>query len=645
MIHLSAFINRDEPIPGDRVRFWTNRRIFPDLKNQWIHHYENLFMSVQGNGELERFVHCSPRLVLICHTDLLGSGECNDFYEANRNPAAFLARLYEQRGDSFARDLHGWFGIVLYDHEQRTMKAWTDHFGVRRLVYKDAPEALGIASDLRLLNGLFPRQPEIDSIAVVEYLQHACIPAPRTIYKGAQRLESGHFLTSKPRASTQMYWDMSYPEVHDRGVTEWAKETYKAIESAVALAVKRSDESSRLGCFLSGGTDSSSVSGLVGNLTGQPTSTLSIGFEDPRYNEIEYARIAARHFRTDHHEYFVKPEDVLDLIQRAYTVYDEPFGNSSIVPAYHCARLGAENGVSHMLGGDGGDELFGGNQRYADDRVFQRYLLIPQSVRSHFLEPLVTSLGTISHTRYVDLARRYIRRANIPPPDRYASYDFLSTVDWAELFSPHFHASLNGMDPLAASRRHFRSAKATCNLNRWLYLELKVTITDNDLRKVTSMTELAGVVPRYPFLDPVLAEFSGVIPAHLKVRGTRLRYLFKRSMSGFLPPEILTKKKHGFGLPFSIWLGEHKVLREFVFDILGSDCARQRGYTRPDLIEWLWERYNSQSRTYYGDIIWIFLMLELWHLGMRNLGFPSKNSAEWSNDGRQFKPNSSFTIS
>src|SRR2546422_11304031 len=175
-------------------------------------------------------------------------------------------------------------------------------------------------------------------------------------------------------------------------------------------------EPSRMGCFLSGGTDSSSIVGMLSQLTTEPARTFSIGFDDSRYNEMHYARITARHNKSRHHEYFVTPNDVLALIQRAVPAYDEPFGNSSIIPTYYCARLAAENGVTHLLAGDGGDELFGGNSRYADDRVFQLYSSIPLSVRRLLIEPLVNK--TAGYSRFSDRAARYVRRSNIAVPDR-----------------------------------------------------------------------------------------------------------------------------------------------------------------------------------------------------------------------------------
>src|SRR5437762_936226 len=276
----------------------------------------------------------------------------------------------------------------------------------------------------------------------------------------------------------------------------------------------------------------------------QPAHTFSIGFDDPRYNEIEYARVTAAHYKSRHHEYFVTPDDILKLIERAVPAFDEPFGNSSVIPTYYCARLAAENGVTHLLAGDGGDELFGGNSRYADDRVFQQYHSIPLWVRRFCIEPAVSAGLSWTRLRFFDLASRYIRRSNINVPDRLFSYCLLSTVPGTDLFTGDFMAALYGHDPLTPARKHFQSAPAQNDLNRWLYLDMKMTIADNDLRKVAVMSRLAGVRARYPMLEPALAEFTGTIPTHLKVRKSQLRYLFKKAMSGILPPEIISKSKH-----------------------------------------------------------------------------------------------------
>jgi asparagine synthase (glutamine-hydrolysing) len=189
----------------------------------------------------------------------------------------------------------------------------------------------------------------------------------------------------------------------------------------------------------------------------------------------------------------------------------------------------------------------------------------------------------------------------------------------SEVFTADFMKAIEGFEPLTSVRNYYHSAPARNVLNRWLYIDLKITITDNDLRKVTTMADAAGVTVRYPLLDPDLVLLSGTIPARFKVRGSRLRYIFKKAMADFLPEEILNKKKHGFGLPYAVWLAEHTKLREFTFDVLGTKRSRERGLFRPDLSDWLWTRYKTISPMYYGEILWMYLMLELWFARQHDL--------------------------
>src|SRR5262249_45044143 len=157
-----------------------------------------------------------------------------------------------------------------------------------------------------------------------------------------------------------------------------------------------------------------------------------------------------------------------------------------------------------------------------------------------------------------------------PAPDRYFSYALVSSMPGHELFTTDFLSAVEGSDPLAIARAHFNGAPAQSELNRWLYLDLKTTIADNDLRKVVTMTQLAGVTSRFPLLNREWGDFTGRTPPYLKVRGSQLRYLFKKAMADLLPHQIITKRKHGFGLPYSEWLADSKALRNFTFDVLGS---------------------------------------------------------------------------
>jgi asparagine synthase (glutamine-hydrolysing) len=479
-------------------------------------------------------------------------------------------------------------------------------------VYCERRDRIDVATSLRALLPLLPKAPRIDPAAVHEYLQYSCIPAPRTIYEGVFRLPPGCRLERRRETTITPYWDMSYREAGKQSEDAWAESVLGSVRSAVSLNLTGIDDTQKAGCFLSGGTDSSSIAALIGESTGCPPNTFSIGFDDPRYNEIHYARIAAKRVKARHHEYFVTPGDILNLVHRAAKAYDEPFGNSSIIPTYFCARLAADHGISHLLAGDGGDELFGGNSRYVSDQVFQRYARIPAWMRRRIIEPMIAVAPP--KTRFKRSAASYVRRSSIPAPQRYFSYSLVSSFAPEKLFTGDFLRFASENDSLAPACRHWSAADADDDLNRWLYLDLKIIITDNDLRKVTTMSRLAGVQPRYPLLEPTLAELTGSIPTALKVRGSQLRYLFKRAMRDVLPPEIIKKSKHGFGLPFSVWVGEIKPLRDLAFDVLGSAQCRQRGYFRPGILEWLWSQYQNVHRPYYGDLLWVFMMLELWHM-------------------------------
>jgi asparagine synthase (glutamine-hydrolysing) len=304
-----------------------------------------LYMAVTGDHSVDSFFFKCPEFSLICRADLLGLDS-----PARASTALRLGSLYRQHGDSFICGLSGTFAIIVYDNNTRTLKAWTDHFGVERLAFTKSNGCLAIATDVRMLLRFLRQHPPIDPTAIQQYLQYTCIPSPKTIYKGISKLEPGHELISRPITATRSYWDMKYESaISDRPEALWVKDTRKAVRSAVARTVTALDSTDKVGCFLSGGTDSSSVAGLVGQITSQPPRTFSIGFDDPRYNEIRYARIAAKRFCADHHEYFVQPADILALVQKAVTAYDEPYGNSSIIPTYFCARLAAENGITHLF--------------------------------------------------------------------------------------------------------------------------------------------------------------------------------------------------------------------------------------------------------------------------------------------------------
>jgi len=524
-------------------------------------------------------------------------------------PGELLWRLYKTKGTEFINKLRGAFAFALWDGEDQNLLVATDHYGVRPTVFSEIGRDFVAASRIRhvLMHPGVGRS--IDPDAIYQYLFFSVIPTPHTVYKDIRKLAPGCFLKRKGHHTKEtVYYDIRYRPDLTAGEQHWLKAIPEELRKAVARQIPLSSPEIT-GCFLSGGTDSSSVAGYYNELSGQPAKTFSIGFDHPEYNEMRYADIAARHFGTIQQNYYVTPEDVLALLERLPEIFDEPFGNSSVIPAYYCARLAKENGVDVLLAGDGGDEIFGGNERYVKNLVFSKYHRIPALVRNWMMEPIIKALPSVG---LILKMQRYIRRANIPNPDRFFSYNFLYENTADTLFKPEFMQTLTPDSFLKLARAHYAAAAPADETDRLLYLDMKFTITDNDIRKVTQMAETAGILVRYPLLDQDLVEFTTTLPPSLKVKPGKNRYIFKRAMAGFLPNEIISKEKHGFGLPVGPWFHNHGELNTLLQDTLFSSEARIVRWVSPKALQQMWIEFNGKDISYHGANFWILLILELW---------------------------------
>jgi asparagine synthase (glutamine-hydrolysing) len=338
--------------------------------------------------------------------------------------------------------------------------------------------------------------------------------------------------------------------------------------------------------------------------------TFSIGFDAKGYDEMRFARIASKHFGTTSFEYYVTPEDVLSTLPTIAAAFPEPFGNSSAAAVYHCARIAKESGIQRMLAGDGGDELFGGNERYAAQLVFERYMHIPAAARQRLIEPAVRAASRVTRGFPIGKAAGYIQKANVPLPDRLQAYNFLHQHSPSEVFSAGLLEQARQDQPLQMLRDEYKTPETSSAVNRMLFLDWKFTLHDNDLVKVNWMCKLAGVEVKYPMLDPAVLEFSLRIPGGWKVRNGELRWFYKRAMRGFLPPEIIRKTKHGFGLPFGVWTRTHDGLRHLCEECLAA--LAERGFFRRQFLTEALRLHREGHAAYYGELVWILMVLELW---------------------------------
>src|SRR5579884_1306685 len=524
--------------------------------------------------------------------------------------AELVGHLYSRFGLEFVQLLDGPFSFALWDERSERAVLGIDRLGVNALYWSKRGNSLLFASRIGAIRELLGDSARINRAALMQFLLFSAVPAPLTIYEDVEKLSPGHFLVyEKGTLRVSRYWDLEYVEEERRSDEEWAGLVRAGLRSAVQKHMC-GDDPSRLGAYLSGGTDSSSVVAFM-NEKHAPVNTFSIFFENENYSEIGFARTTADRFKTRHHELSLRPVDAFEAISKISRYYDEPFANSSAIGGYHCARMARENGVHTLLAGDGGDELFGGNERYATDKRFSLYHRIPAWLRHGLIEPAARLLP--EDGGILSLPRKYIRRASIPNPKRIFSYGLFLTLDPAEVFHPDFLARVPPDHWLDRINTHFYSAHASNELNRLLYLDLKLILADNDVRKVSGTAELAGVRVRYPLMDHKLVEIAGKIPAELKVKGFEKRYIFKQAMRAILPRKVLYKKKHGFGVPLALWLLESPSLKTMSSDILADSQTRQRGYFRAEFIDRLIKLHREGHLAYYGEVLWHLLALELWH--------------------------------
>jgi len=529
------------------------------------------------------FIFGQPRLDgLAAHPDAIAQAIAED------------ARLWRRCGGRFA--------IARVDLVAGEVLLVTDRYAVWPLVWRRDGQCIAFSDRAdRIPAG---NESDLDPQALFDYVYFHVIPAPRTAFRGTRRVEPATAVTlSSIAVEQESTWAPRFASASAEAPS------HAALRSTLREAVLAEAADDPIpGCFLSGGTDSSTVAGILAHEHAN-VRTFSIGFDADGYDEMSYARIAARHFGTEHHEYYVTPYDLTHAIACVAGHYDQPFGNSSALPAYYCARTAAHNGVRKLLAGDGGDELFGGNLRYAKQKLFEAYGRLPAPMCAILLEPLLLNAAARA-VPGIAKASSFIAQARVPMPARMETYNLLARLGASNVFTPRFLDEVITSAPAALQSDVFNRSGRAAFVDRMLAYDWRFTLADNDLPKVTGTAQLAGVDVGFPLLGDAVVDLSLQLPADQKVHGLRLRHFFKEALAGFLPPEIIAKKKHGFGLPVGPWLITSPPLRALAYESLNS--LAQRGLIRPALVNELFSRRLEEHPGYYGEMGWVVMMLEQW---------------------------------
>jgi asparagine synthase (glutamine-hydrolysing) len=500
-----------------------------------------------------------------------------------------LVHLYEDRGRDLVHSLDGMFAFAIWDQKKQSLLLARDRFGQKPLYYSQIDGGFIFASELKALlcHPQLPRK--ISERALSHYLSFGVTPEDEAILDGVRKLPPAHLLTLEAgQLRERRYWDLR-PSPREVSEGEAIEEVQFLVRDAVRSHLVADVP---VGAFLSGGIDSATIVGNMVALGAHP-KTFSIGFDDPQFDELKWARIIAGKFHTDHHELVVRP-DAWALAEELVWYLDEPFADVSAIPTYLVSKLAAEE-VKVVLSGDGGDEVFAGYDRYPLELRESKFDGAPRLARS--------LLGTIAAT-LPDRARgkNWLRHASLDPRFRF--------VDGQSVFPADLKARLSPLDdsPLHERAALFGGAPGD-QLSRLLYLDTMTYLPLDILTKVDRMTMAHSLEARPPLLDHHLVEAVFSLPSSLKLRGARQKHVLKEAMKGLVPDEILNRGKWGFGVPIRRWF--RGPLRDSVIEVLCDRKTRERGLTHHPFVRALIEEHLSGRRD-QSVRMWALVMLELW---------------------------------
>ncbi len=516
-----------------------------------------------------------------------------------------IVHAFEEFGSKCLEHLRGMFAFAIWDGRRRTLFIARDRVGKKPLYYTISPlGTLIFGSELKSLREHPEFRGEISVEALDAYLAFGYVPDPLTIFRDVHKLPPGSHLTfSAGRASVEQYWDFPYSESQSEPAPseeECLEELRALLDEAVRIRLVADVP---LGAFLSGGVDSSAVVGLMARHASQPVKTFSIGFHEDSYNELKFARVAARKFGTDHHEFMVTP-DICEIVDTLVWHFDEPFADSSAIPTYVVSKLAREF-VKVVLSGDGGDEVFGGYTRYALDRKRSGFARLPRSFRQRVMQPLGRSLP---HGAW---GRNYIHNVALDPLDRYIEdISIFTKLNKPSLYTDGFRLQLGATEAAARFRECASRSRADDALDPLLYLDSKTYLPGDILTKVDRMSMAVSLEARSPLLDHKLIEFVCTrIPASMKMKGLETKHIFKQAVSDLVPAEILNRPKQGFGVPIEQWINQQ--LRDRVRGTLTEPRTQQRGYIEPRYVKILLDEHERGRRGHSAEL-WSLFILELW---------------------------------
>jgi asparagine synthase (glutamine-hydrolysing) len=552
-------------------------------------HNEDRTIWVVFNGEIYNYRELRDALDAAGHT----------FYTSSDTET--IVHGYEEWGDSVFSRLRGMFGVAVWNAATRTLVVARDRAGIKPIYYSESGGRLFFGSEAKCVLANPEVDRTLDPAALDHYLAYLYTPRDRAIFRGMRKLPPGHLLrVHDGRVDIRQYWQLPAEQTF-RGSEADALDQLEQVLGDAVESHMVSDVP--LGAFLSGGIDSSIVVALMARRSGRPVQTFSIGFDEARFNELPHARRVAEHLGTNHHELIVRP-DALGILDRLIWHFDEPFADSSAIPTWYVSEM-ARREVTVVLSGDGGDELFGG---------YDRYLPHPRVAAFDRFAPVVGRAVAAAAWRALPhgvRGRNFLRHVARDPQGRYLdAVSFYHRDERESLLSQDVRARLDGWDAEAYFRAPLGRLSGLPLAAQMMAFDFETYLPEDCLTKVDRMSMAHSIESRVPLLDHLVVEFAASLPVSMKIQGGRRKHLLKELAFRLVPREILDRPKQGFGVPIGHWF--RGSLRDVFGDILRSPTTRQRGYFNAAFVDRLLDEHLAARRD-HSLRLWQLLVFELWH--------------------------------
>lgn len=526
--------------------------------------------------------------------------------------ASFLLKGY-----SFLSDIPKPVWSFVWDPTRREAVVAVDRYRINSLYWQNSNGALYFSSTLSEILFATDTEFQIDPNALFSYLDLLCVPADLSIQKGVSKLGGGECLVVSEKGINKIrYHQFVYRDKLSGGESQLADLIYDRVVEGVKESLSWA-HNQRAGCFLSGGTDSSSILGCCAQISGPGFPAYSVSFSENYWDELEYASLAAKSFGAEHHIVKFEMNDVWRITETLATSFDEPIGNPSLMATYLCVERASNDGVTCMLAGDGGDELFGGNERYATDSIYSRYYATVPALLRKVAKAGSALAVKLSDTEKVHRLHRILLRADRPNPERYYFEDAFAQKIFPTAFCPDYVSNIDSNTAFNLFALHFASAEADYELDKLLYVDMRHTLGDNDLVKVGMSGIANGVDILYPFLSGQLVDTACRLPCWAKLKGMEKRYIFKKAMTRLVPEKILYKQKHGFGLPVAHWLRNDQFFQKKFSDVVFDPERLALHVLDQNFLHTLFKNHQ-RGVIDAGMFLWGLYYLNVWHEGIKS---------------------------